>query len=455
MASAFGLFPEGFLAPTIDDLRSEMEQDWRDDFGINFPLGDSTLAGFLTGVLTERLALLWDQEQRVYDASDRDSSTGAALKALGILVGTFAPERTFSSAVLTLCGDPGTPIPALSSARTPDTLRVFSTLDDDSAPSIVALAARVSATTYAVLDRVTSNVRCYQCTVGGLSGSGGDAPSSTALDITDGEVHWTYIGEGLGAVDVVSHCDVPGPVEAAARGITEPVTPIPGVNTWTNLEDAEPGSDELSDEDFRLLIENEVAAPGTGTAAAVAADVRQITGVTYVKVFVNETEIVDSDGVGPHSFETLVQGGTDQQIRDAILANKPAGIATFGSVSGTAVDDEGKIHTIRFSRPTTLPIYVQVTLTKDPATYAGDDAVKLAVATAPSPIGQSVVAARVSAAVFSVTGLVDVPRSGSLGGVLVSLSPSPTSDATIAVTSRQLATFDTSRTSVISSDATP
>lgn len=450
MADSFGLLPQGLLIPTLDDLRSGYDADFRTEYGPDFPLGDGTLAGFLSGGLSERLALLWNQLQLVVDSSNRDAASNAALKALGILNGTIAPVATFSTVTLTLCGDPGETVLEGYSGRTPTTKRVFTVQGDT---PLVTLSARLSATVYAVRDRVTNSLRCYQCTVGGTTGTSGDAPTTTDLDILDGTVHWTYIGDGTAAADALAFCDVTGPVEAGARSITEPFTPVPGINTVTNLLDADPGQDELSDEDLRLLIEADIATPGTGTGAAIAADLRQVSGVTSVTVFENESNVTDPDGVPPHCFEILVQGGDDQAIRDSILSNKPAGIGTTGSVTGTATDDEGKVHTIKFSRPVEIPIYVDVTLTKDPATYSGDDAVKAAVAAAPRVIGRSVVSSRLSALAFGVSGVFDIPRSGSLLGVLISVAPSPTSDATIVITSRQLATYDITRVTVHSSDA--
>lgn len=68
-------------------------------------------------------------------------------------------------------------------------------------------------------------------------------------------------------------------------------------------------------------------------------------------------------GRPPKSFESVVQGGTDQAVAEEIWLKKPAGIQTFGNSSFTITDSQGNPQTIFFSRPTPLYIWVTVALT--------------------------------------------------------------------------------------------
>jgi len=63
------------------------------------------------------------------------------------------------------------------------------------------------------------------------------------------------------------------------------------------------------------------------------------------------------------SFEIVVDGGTDQDIAEAIYDSKPAGIQTYGNQNVTITDAFGNPVTIYFSRPTVIPIYINVSLT--------------------------------------------------------------------------------------------
>jgi uncharacterized phage protein gp47/JayE len=151
--------------------------------------------------------------------------------------------------------------------------------------------------------------------------------------------------------------------------------------------------------------------------------------------------------------EALIQGGADQDIFDALLASVAGGIGTHGSTSGTATDSEGTDHTMKFSRPTEINIYVDITLTYDADLYPadGDTQIKNAIVTFgdAQAVGKDVVSSSIKAACFNVDGVLDVSLAE------IDTSPSPTTETTIVITSRQLAVHDTSRITVASSAATP
>jgi hypothetical protein len=97
-------------------------------------------------------------------------------------------------------------------------------------------------------------------------------------------------------------------------------------------------------------------------------------------------------------------------------------------------------------------VWVAVTLTKDPSAYPsdGDAQVALAVATFGNarPDGYDVVSSQLLAQVYSVPGVIAVSLP------FVGTAPAPVSSATITITRRQRAVYDTSRITVASSDGT-
>ena len=71
-------------------------------------------------------------------------------------------------------------------------------------------------------------------------------------------------------------------------------------------------------------------------------------------------------GIPPKSFETVVQGGTDDDVALVIWESKPAGIETFGNTT-TVVDDAGGIaRTVRFTRPTAIELGFEIEYEADP-----------------------------------------------------------------------------------------
>jgi hypothetical protein len=67
-------------------------------------------------------------------------------------------------------------------------------------PTLPTAGAWLATTAYAVGDRVHNGgtVRVYQCITAGTS-AGAGGPTTTAADITDNTVHWTYVCDGVSA----------------------------------------------------------------------------------------------------------------------------------------------------------------------------------------------------------------------------------------------------------------
>jgi uncharacterized phage protein gp47/JayE len=271
--------------------------------------------------------------------------------------------------------------------------------------------------------------------------------------IVDGTVTWRFLGGGEGAVDVIAVSSNTGPIIAVSGDIVTIETPVAGWNGVVNLLDADLGNNEEQDEDLRYRRTNELAGAGTRTEEAIETAVLNIPGVTAVKVFVNDQDTPDADGVPGHSVEVLVLGGDDQAIFDVLRTIVAEGIYTHGNEVGTSTDSQGNVHTIRFSRPTTSDIYIEVTLLKDPRTYAatGDALVADAIVSwgDAQPAGKDVVSSAIKAQCFKVAGVLDVTLA------YIGTAPGPISETTLNINVRELALYDTSRITVNSSNATP
>jgi uncharacterized phage protein gp47/JayE len=449
----YGLTPTGFVPKTLDIIRGELAAALQSSFGGSIDVGDQSLLGQLIGILAEREAALWDLAQAVNASQDPAQATGASLDALAALTGTFRVAAAPSLATLTLTGAPGTVVASGSQVKTASTGAVFATT---SSATIATLAAWAPSTAYAAGDRRTNASRSYQCITAGTSAASG-GPTTTAADITDGTVHWKYLGEGTGAVDAPAASVNTGPVVGVSGDITQIQTPVGGWQTVRNLADATLGADEMSDESLRQLRTVELASSGVATQNAIRAELLLVNGVTSATVFVNNADIANADGMPPHSVEALVQAPpgaeVDQAILNALFNSVAAGIAFQGTTTGTVIDSQGTPQTVKFSRPGVVTVHVDITLIKDATVYPpnGDDLVKQAIVSfgQSQPTGKDAVASGIGARAFSVPGVLDVTSTK------IGTSPNPTGSATIAISTRQLAGFDTSRITVHSSSGVP
>lgn len=468
--AVYGLTAEGFVPQTLSVIRESINTVMRNTFGASIDVSNLSIMGQIIGIVAERLALLWELSEAVNSSQDPDKATGAALEALCLLTGTFRPAATYSTVTLTLTGTPATAVPALSAVRTNSTEIEFKT---DSLATITALTAWVVSTPYVVGDRRTANAQVFRCTIAGTSTSSGTGPMvipseiEAALNgfitITDGTITWEYLGEGTGAIDVTALATTTGPVVAATKDLRVIVNSVSGWESVLNLADADPGRSVATDSELRLLRELELAHGGSTPVNALRAELLDVVDVVAVTIFQNVTDVTDADGIPPHSIEALVRGpdspdvAFDQSIFDALLAGVAAGIRTFGNVTGgvfgTATDDQLTVHAMAFTRPTNVPIYVAISVTKDPNTYPadGDDQIKLAIDAYGDAqnTGKDAVSSRIAAAAFTVPGVLDVTS------CFIGTAPGPTLSTTIAISLRELATFSTLNVAVTAIDGVP
>lgn len=119
--------------------------------------------------------------------------------------------------------------------------------------------------------------------------------------------------------------------------------------------------------------------------------------MTRIQPYENDTDLVDANGLAPHSIALVVEGGDATAIAQQIRTKKGAGAGTFGTSTQIVTDQEGVIYLIRFSRPTLIATKAQIQL-KALAGYTSviGDAVAAAVATYVNglDIGQDVVLTR-------------------------------------------------------------
>jgi uncharacterized phage protein gp47/JayE len=319
--------------------------------------------------------------------------------------------------------------------------------------TIQGVPAWAPSTAYLVGARVTSSGKTYVCIDPGVSASSGGPTTEDAV-IADGSVDWRFMGAGTGAADVDAQALETGLIAAVSGAITEIETPVSGWEGVINLLDAKVGRNEEKDEQLRVRRVLELAASGGTTREAVRAVLLKLEGVTAVNVFVNDSDVTNVDGMPPKSIEALVQGGADQDLWNALVAScVTAGIKAHGNTPGTAIDSQGTPIPVAFSRPTELPIYVVINLVKDPTKYPldGNAAVTAAIVAFGNagPTGRNAVASAISAQAFRVDGVLDVTS------IFIGTAPAPSSSATIPISPRQLATYDTSRVVVNATDGVP
>jgi uncharacterized phage protein gp47/JayE len=399
--SDYGITPEGFKAKRFPQLLEELNAEMREIFGDDMNLTPESPDGQVSGALSEDRANLWELSELSYNARNPSAAVGAALSSLVQLNYIQRLPGTPTRAELTLGGTEGAFIPAGSLARSPGTDTTFSTSID------------------ATLD------------VGGTA-----IVVASATEVVDGV-----------------RIELDGPVIAVAGSISAIDTPVTGWSTVTNIEDAIPGTFEETDTELRARRESSTAAGAVGSLDALAAAVANIPGVTNRTVIENRTSVVDANGLPPHSFEVIVSGGEDQIIADVIWSKMGWG-EPIGTTSLPITDSQGISHTMRFTRPLEIAIYVKVTVTTGTGYPAdGDDQIKQAIVDYSQGdlvqgrgfgVGQDVIYTRLYTPINSVPG-------HEIDELLVDIVSPPTGTANIPIAIEEVSHFVVANIEVVSS----
>jgi uncharacterized phage protein gp47/JayE len=376
-----GLTPTGWDSPSLEEVLETMRDDLRAAISPTLNVSETSLVGQLLGVFASQITQVWEAGQANYAARDPNQASGDSLANLTRLVGVERNGATASLALMTV---------TLAAGTYPAGSLVVHVLGDPTA-------------------------RFYN------------------------ELEITTAGATLTNQRFLS--EETGPIRANSGTLTVIADPVAGFSAPTNPLDAELGAVAESDSDLRARWREQLARRGSGTVDAIRADVLQI--ADFVRVVENDTSTT-VDGIPAHAFETLVLGGIDADIAEAIFATKPAGIQAYGSTVVTVTDAQGSGHAIGFTRPTDVDIYLDVTIQYLSGQYIGDDAIKLLLADwGDSNLGpgNDVIHNRLVQLLMDVPGVIDV-------SVAIDDVASPTTEANFVIGVREIARLDTSRIDV-------
>lgn len=389
-----GVTATGWEGKTYAQIRGDLEARLRETIARSIPTTGNTKWGNLINIVASEIAEAWEVGEDIYSAFTPEGATGAALTSLAAITATVRRGPTKSTVMATCVGVPGTAIPAG---------RVFSVVDTG-------------------------------------------ARFVTIEDATIG---------GSGTVGVECAAEVAGPVAANSGTLEGIETPVFGLDSVTNLEDADEGSNEETDAELVSRREDELRGQGKGAAPAIRTAISRLEGVTAVNVFENTSLVTDGDGLPPKSFLVLVAGGDDTEIITAIFHSKPVGMPPYVPPGGIsqAVSFGGIDYTIGFARPVDVDVWVTVTLEVVSEKYPvdGDEQVEEAIldwADIGLSGGDDVVAAAIGARAFGIPGVKNAT-------VLIGLANPPVSSATLTITPFQRADLDTSRLVVTSTPVSP
>ena len=138
-------------------------------------------------------------------------------------------------------------------------------------------------------------------------------------------------------------------------------TPVAGWFNASNTATESVGTAQETDEELRKRQQRSTQLTSYRQIDAIYASVLAVEGVTYCRAYQNATAYpVDDRGIPFKEVAVVAEGGDPAAITDALFLRFPVGVIGHGSISVTKYDQQGVGYPISFSRPTPIPVYVNV-----------------------------------------------------------------------------------------------
>jgi hypothetical protein len=235
-----------------------------------------------------------------------------------------------------------------------------------------------------------------------------------------------------GTFPIAFACVDTGPIAIPANSL-QISAPISGWSAIASSAQGITGHDVFDDTQLRLLRETELARTGSATVLALQADIAVVPNVISVTVLENTGQVVDSNGLPPHTICPVVyaSGQLNTTALAAVIWQKAAGIDTYGSIPISFVDDLGVTRTVFYTPVTPVPmtlVYDLLTTTGYAGAVAAAEALAEALTLVTTP-GSTVRVLKCEALALTLGGVVDM-NSFTLNGGSTNVTVAPFSLAT-------------------------
>jgi hypothetical protein len=292
----------GISVPDYSDIFTQLQNAYLQIYGTDSSLDPDDQDGQFLAIFAQAISDCDNAAQDVYNAFSLNTAQGAGLSSLVKLVGVRRAVAGFSTDTLTIVGTAGI------------TISNGQVGDNQNQGTIWNLPATVN------------------------------IPNS-------------------GTINVTITNTVAGATTFAPGEITQILTPTFGWQSATNIGPATAGAPVQGDAALRETATSAVGGPASTTLESIFAAIANVANVTRFTVYENDTDVNDANGQGPHSIYAVVQGGSTQDIVNAIGQTKSPGTTTLGTTQGTFIDQNGVPDVIKFYQLTLVTITVIVNIT--------------------------------------------------------------------------------------------
>ncbi|MDR3488824.1 MAG: baseplate J/gp47 family protein [Bradyrhizobium sp.] len=184
--------------------------------------------------------------------------------------------------------------------------------------------------------------------------------------ISDGTNKWALPASVLipstGQIVVTATCQTLGAITAQPGAISQITNPTQGWQSASNVVAATPGAPVETDPQLKARQTESTMLAATGVVDGIRGAIRALPNIAQLRIYENDTNAPDANGIPGHSICVVVSGGDAQAIA-ATIASRKLSAGTYGTTVQTVVTGAAGIpRVINFFRPTTPSITWVVSL---------------------------------------------------------------------------------------------
>jgi len=292
----------GISGPSMDQILASLQSSFQSIYGTDVYLGPDSQDGQWLGILAQAIYDCNSSAIAVYNQFSPATAIGAGLSSVVKINGLQRLVASNSSVLVTIVGTTGT---VLNNCL--------------------------------IGDNVNLNTQW-------------SIPNGTTIPLS-------------GTINVTATSTTSGQVTVPNYSLVNILTPVPGWQTVTNgTNTVSVGAAAETDAALRQRQSVSVAVPAQTVLASIAGALENVTGVTAVAMYKNDTGTVDSNGTPAHSITAVVAGGNAITIASTIALYKTPGVSTYGTTSETVYDSIGVPSIINFFILAYIPIAVLVNI---------------------------------------------------------------------------------------------
>lgn len=292
---------KGYKRSTYEEIKTAITKSVQERFGADINVSDNGVFGSIISLLSAVYSEIEQKQEDSYNSAFVSTATGISLDRLANNFGLIRKTDTYTIIDIAIVGKPNYKVAANSGFRTSDNL-------------VYVLSEDV------LLDENGKGTGlCYA----NEKGAKYNIPSGVQLNQV------------------------------------QPVSDVYAIYTSTT---GTTGADLETDTQLRDRINYAAKGVNSSTYNGLVSAIKEVNGVSMVRIIENHENTVDSYGNPPYSIHIYASGGEDKSVASSIFNSLAIGINTYGSISVNVVDLANNTHEIMFDRPNNVNIFSKITI---------------------------------------------------------------------------------------------